>query len=241
LTDPAALRARLDGVRERIARAAGRAGRDPASVRLVAISKTFPADDVRAAAEAGQVDFGENKVQEALQKMSETPDLALTWHLVGHLQSNKARKAAAAFDVVHSVDDAALVAKLDEAAATSARRLELLVQVDLAGEPTKHGARPEDLAPILEAARQCRSARITGLMILPPASADAEQARPFFAALRRFRDDLVARGADASMLSELSMGMSGDFEVAIEEGATIVRVGSAIFGQRGVGAGSNGR
>jgi PLP dependent protein len=234
LTDPAALRARLDSVRERIARAAGRAGRDPASVRLVAISKTFPADDVRAAALAGQVHFGENKVQEALQKMSETSDLSLNWHLVGHLQSNKARKAASAFDVVHSVDSLALVAKLDEAAATSGRRLELLVQVDLAGEATKHGARPEDLAPILEAARPCRSVRITGLMILPPASADAEQARPFFAALRGVRDDLLAQGADASMLSELSMGMSGDFEVAIEEGATIVRVGSAIFGRRGL-------
>jgi PLP dependent protein len=233
VTDPAALRSRLDGVRERIARAAGRAGRDPASVRLVAISKTFPADDVRAAAEAGQIDFGENKVQEALQKMSDTSGLALAWHLVGHLQSNKARKAGATFDVVHSVDDAALVAKLDQAAAVSGRGLELLVQVDLAGEPTKHGARREDLPPILEAARQCHAARIKGLMTLPPASSDAEQARPFFAALRRLRDNLVAGGADPSMLSELSMGMSGDFEVAIEEGATIVRVGSAIFGRRG--------
>ncbi len=234
MTDPAALRARLDSVRERIARAAGRAGRDPASVCLVAISKTFPADDVRAAALAGQVHFGENKVQEALQKMSETSDLSLNWHLVGHLQTNKARKAASAFDVVHSVDNAALVATLDEAAATSGRSLELLVQVDLAGEPTKHGARPEDLPPILEAARRCKATRVVGLMILPPAYADPEQARPFFASLRCLRDDLVARGADASMLAELSMGMSGDFEVAVEEGATIVRVGSAIFGPRGL-------
>ena len=117
MTDPAALRARLDSVRDRIARAARRAGRDPSSVRLVAISKTFLADDVRAVAGAGQIDFGENKVQEALQKMSETSGLPLTWHLVGHLQSNKTRKAGAAFDVVHSVDDAALVAKLDDAAA----------------------------------------------------------------------------------------------------------------------------
>jgi PLP dependent protein len=233
MIDPAALRARLDSVRDRIARAAGRVGRELSSVRLVAISKTFLADDVRAVAEAGQIDFGENKVQEALQKMSETSSLPLTWHLVGHLQSNKARKAGAAFDVVHSVDDAALVGKLDDAAAGASRRVELLVQVDLAGEPTKHGARPEDLPSILEAARQCTSARIKGLMILPPASSDAEQARPFFVALRRLRDNLVAGGADPSMLSELSMGMSGDFEVAIEEGATIVRVGSAIFGRRG--------
>jgi pyridoxal phosphate enzyme (YggS family) len=233
VTDPAALRARLDDVRERIARAAGRAGRDPASIRLVAISKTFPADDVRAAALAGQIDFGENRVQEALEKLSATSDLAITWHLVGHLQSNKARKAGAVFDVVHSVDDAALVAKLDQAAAVSERGLELLVQVDLAGEPTKHGARREALPPILEAATRCQAARIKGLMTLPPAYADPEQARPFFAALRCLRDELVAGGADASMLSELSMGMSGDFEVAIEEGATIVRIGSAIFGRRG--------
>jgi pyridoxal phosphate enzyme (YggS family) len=234
MTDPAALRARLESVRDRIARAAGRAGRDPASVRLVAVSKTFPADDVRAAALAGQIDFGENKVQEALQKMGETSGLALTWHLVGHLQSNKARKAGEAFDVVHSVDHAALVAKLDEAAAATARRLELLVQVDIAGEPTKHGARPGDLPSLLEAARLCQAVRIIGLMILPPVHADPEQARPFFASLRSLRDGLVARGADASMLTELSMGMSGDFEVAIEEGATIVRVGSAIFGRRGL-------
>ena len=147
MTDPAALRARLDSVRDRIARAAGRSGRDPSSVRLVAISKTFPAEDVRTAAEAGQIDFGENKVQDALEKISETSGLALTWHLVGHLQSNKARKAGAAFDVVQSVDGAALVAKLDEAASVSSRRLDLLVQVDLAGEPTKHGARPEVPGP----------------------------------------------------------------------------------------------
>ena len=232
MIDSAALRARLDDVRERIARAAGRAGRDPAAIRLVAVSKTFPADYVRAAAEAGQLHFGENKVQEALGKMRATSDLALTWHLVGHLQSNKARKAAAHFDAIHSVDDSALVAKLEEAATAASRRLELLVQVDLTGEPTKRGVLPEHLAAVLAAARGSSAIRLTGLMLLPPAVADPEASRPHFAALRRLRDDLVAHGQDASTLAQLSMGMSHDFEVAIEEGATMVRVGTAIFGPR---------
>ena len=227
-----ALRARLDSVRDRIARAASRAGRDPASIRLVAVSKTFSADCVREAAAAGQVDFGENKVQEALRKMDDTAGLGLRWHLVGHLQSNKARKAAASFDVVHSLDDIGLLRQMDEAAGAAGRSIDLLVQVDLAGEPTKHGIRPEALAPLLEAARGCRAARVKGLMLLPPAVSDADGARPHFRELRRLRDSLADAGVDRAMLRELSMGMSHDFEVAIEEGATIVRVGSAIFGAR---------
>jgi pyridoxal phosphate enzyme (YggS family) len=230
--DSAALQARLAGVRDRIAGAAGRAGRDPASVRLVAVSKTFTAEHVRAAAAAGQADFGENKVQEGLQKIAQTSELQIRWHLVGHLQSNKARKAGAAFDVIHSIDSAALVAKLEDAAAAEGRRTELLVQVDLAGETTKHGAREDELAPIFEAARGCRAARIVGLMLLPPAAENPEGTRPYFRALRGVRDRLLSRGVDGSMLRELSMGMSHDFEVAVEEGATIVRVGSAIFGER---------
>jgi PLP dependent protein len=229
--DPSALRARLADVRARIERAAGRAGRDPASVRLIAVSKTFPADYVRAAAEAGQIDFGENKVQEALEKIDQTPDLAIRWHLIGHLQSNKAKKVGR-FDVVHSIDDAALVAKVDEAARSAGRRIELLVQVDLAGEATKHGAREEELASILDAGRAAQAATIAGLMILPPAVEDPEAARPYFRALRAVRDRLLARGVDESMVRELSMGMSHDFEIAVEEGATLVRVGSAIFGSR---------
>ncbi|OLC84010.1 MAG: YggS family pyridoxal phosphate enzyme [Acidobacteria bacterium 13_1_40CM_4_65_8] len=226
------LRTRLADVRARIARAAGRAGRDPASIRLVAISKTFSADYVRAAAGAGQVDFGENKVQEALQKMDETAGLPIRWHLVGHLQSNKARKAGARFDVVQSVDDAGLLRTLDEAAASAGRQMQVLVQVDLAGEATKHGAREEEILPIFEAAAACRAARIAGLMIIPPAVEDPEAARPYFRALKEVRERLLARGVDALRLNELSMGMSHDFEVAVEEGATLVRVGTAIFGSR---------
>jgi pyridoxal phosphate enzyme (YggS family) len=229
--DAPALRARLEDVRARIARAAGRAGRDPASIRLIAVSKTFPAEFVRAAAAAGQIDFGENKVQEALLKIEQTADLALRWHLIGHLQSNKARKAAR-FDVVHSIDDPGLVQRLDEAADAAARRIDLLVQVDLAGETTKHGATEDALAAIFDAARSARACRCVGLMIIPPAVDDPEAARPYFQALRQVRDRLLARGVDASMLQELSMGMSHDFEVAVEEGSTLVRVGTAIFGGR---------
>jgi pyridoxal phosphate enzyme (YggS family) len=229
--DTAALRARLADVRTRIERAAGRAGRDPAAIRLIAVSKTFSADSVRAAADAGQVDFGENKVQEALEKIDRTSDLPLRWHLVGHLQSNKAKKAGR-FDVVHSVDSAPLLSRLDEAALTAGRRLEALVQVDLAGEATKHGAREEDLRAIFDAARGARATRLVGLMLLPPAVDDPDSARPYFRRLREVRERLLAQGIDRSSLGELSMGMSHDFEVAVEEGATLVRVGTAIFGSR---------
>ena len=231
MIDSVALRARLADVRARIARAAGRAGRDPASIRLIAVSKTFPVEYVRAAADAGQIDFGENKVQDALLKMDQTTDLAVRWHLIGHLQSNKAKKAGR-FDLVHSIDGPALVEKLDEAAQAAGRRIDLLAQVDVAGEATKHGAREDELTAIFDAARSARACRVVGLMIIPPAVDDPEDARPYFRALRDVRDRLLARGVDASMLQELSMGMSHDFEVAVEEGATLVRVGTAIFGGR---------
>ena len=232
MLDSAALAARLNGVRAKIARAASRAGRDPASVRLIAVSKTFSSDHVRAAASCGQLDFGENKVQEAQQKIEVTRDLGLIWHLIGHLQSNKARKAGTLFDCVHSIDDPRLVGIVDQAASQAGRTVDLLIQVDLAGEATKHGLRPDELMPVVDAADHCRSARLAGLMLLPPASQDPEQARPFFAALRRLRDELIDRGVPSSRLTELSMGMSHDFEIAVEEGATMVRVGSAIFGAR---------
>ena len=231
MIDAVALRARLADVRSRIERAAGRAGRNPACIRLVAVSKTFPAEYVRALADAGQIDFGENKVQEALQKMDQLPDRALRWHLLGHLQSNKAKKAAR-FEVVHSVDSAGLIEKLDEAVHAAGRQLDILVQVDLAGEATKHGAREEELAAIFTAARTARAVRAVGLMLLPPAVDDPDRARPFFRALRDVRERLLAGGVAAPMLNELSMGMSHDFEVAVEEGATLVRVGTALFGSR---------
>ena len=231
MVDISALAARLAAVRDRIAAAADRARRDPASIQLVAVSKTFPTDYVRAAAEAGQTDFGENRVQDALRKMDEAADLAIRWHLVGHLQSNKAKKAGR-FDVMHSIDSPALLQAVDAAADAAGRRVDLLVQVDLAGEPTKHGAREDELLPIFEAAAALSAARVVGLMLLPPAVEAADAARPYFRALRDVRQRLIDGGVEASMVRDLSMGMSHDFEVAIEEGATIVRVGTAIFGVR---------
>ena len=195
------------------------------------MSKTFDADHVRAVADAGQLDFGENKVQEAFGKMDRLGDLGLRWHLVGHLQSNKAKKAGERFDTIHALDRSELGDTIDHAAIAAGRRVELLVQVDLAGEPSKHGARENDLSSIFEAARAWRAARLTGLMLLPPAG-DPEQTRPYFKALRSVRDRLLANDVDRSALSELSMGMSRDFDVAVEEGATLVRVGTAIFGGR---------
>jgi PLP dependent protein len=229
--DQSALRARLAAVHDKIAAAADRAKRDPASIRLVAISKTFPTDYIRAAADAGQVDFGENRVQEALRKMDEAADLAVRWHLVGHLQSNKAKKVGR-FDVIHSIDDGALLQAVDDVAEAAGRRIDLLVQVDLAGEVTKHGAREAELREIFDAAASARAVNVVGLMLLPPAVEDPEAARPYFRELRDVRQRLLDGGVDQGMLRELSMGMSHDFEVAVEEGATLVRVGTAIFGVR---------
>jgi hypothetical protein len=215
-----------------MAAAAGAAGRAPSSIRLVAVSKTFPTDAVREAYAAGQRDFGENRVQEGLQKIGETTDLTIRWHLLGHLQTNKARKAGPAFAMVQSVDSVELIQKLDAAATEAGRSPELLIQVDLAGEATKFGVPPAEVPRLFDAAGACRAASVVGLMTLPPVPDTPEDARPFFRRLRDLRDEWLAAGVPASMLRELSMGMSGDFEVAIEEGATIVRVGTAIFGSR---------
>jgi hypothetical protein len=222
----------LAAVRQRLARAIERAGRLPSSARLVAISKTRPAEDVRAAFDAGQVDFGENRVQEALEKIGATSDIPIAWHLVGHLQTNKARRAAVSFACIHSIDSAEVLKRVDAAAAEAGRRTELLVQVDLAGEATKHGAPADTWMSVFEAAAGCRAARVTGLMLLPPFTPDPEDARPYFRRLRALRDALAGRGVPPEMLRELSMGMSHDFEVAVEEGATMIRVGTAIFGER---------
>ena len=219
-------------VRTRIARAAEAAGRDPQSVRLIAVSKTFDAGHVSAAASAGQLDFGENRVQEAIEKIDRTAAPGLRWHLIGHLQSNKARKAAERFAWIHPIDSADLLRRIEAAAVEAGTSPRLLVQVDLAGEPAKHGARPEELGAIFAGARTCQATRVVGLMLLPPLVDDPEQTRPYFRQLCRVRDDLAARGVPASMLVHLSMGMSHYFEVAIQEGATMVRVGTAIFGER---------
>lgn len=223
---------RLAEVRERIANAAGRAGRKPEDVRLIAVSKTHPIEAVRAAADAGQIDFGENKVQEALQKIAQSTDNSLRWHLIGHLQSNKARKAAGAVGAIHAIDSVDLLKRVDQAASEAGRIVDVLIQVDLALEDTKHGAPLGEVAAIVTAAGSCTAAKLAGLMLLPPLAGNPEDARPWFRQLRELRDGLVSNGTPADRLRELSMGMSHDFEVAIAEGSTMVRVGTAIFGER---------
>ena len=223
---------RLTEVRSRIAAAARSAGRDPSSIQLIAVSKTFPVEVIREAYAAGQRDFGENRVQEALEKIANTADLEMRWHLLGHLQTNKARKAVAAFATIQSVDSLALLQKLDLAAVEAGATPELLVQVDLADEATKFGATPADVPRLFEAAARLQAARVVGLMTLPPVPPTPEDARPWFRQLRDLRERWCASGVPGSMLRELSMGMSGDFEVAVQEGATMVRVGTAIFGER---------
>ena len=223
---------RLAAVRRKIADAADRAGRAPADVRLIAVSKTHPIDAVRAAAEAGQVDFGENKVQEALHKIAQSTDPGLRWHLIGHLQSNKAKKAASAVHAIHAIDSIELLQKVDLAAAAAGRTIDALVQVDLALEESKFGAPEDEVPAIFAAAAGCRAVRLAGLMLLPPLADNPEDARPWFARLRSVRDRLRDAGVPAERLQELSMGMSHDFAVAIEEGATMIRVGTAIFGER---------
>jgi PLP dependent protein len=222
----------LSTVRNRIAEAARRAGRDPSSVTLIAVSKTFDAGHVRAAWEAGQRDFGENKVQEAELKMAETSSLdGARWHLIGHLQSNKARKSAA-FAAIHSIDSLDLLLRVDAAAAERGTRPDVLIQADLAGEETKFGAAESEVEQIARAALESRAVRLTGLMLLPPWNENQEETRPWFVRLRGLRERLIGAGIPGSSLTHLSMGMSHDFEAAIEEGATMVRIGTAIFGKR---------
>ncbi len=224
--------ANLAAVRARIAHAAAASRRSAGDIRLVAVSKTFGLEEIRAAIAAGQRDFGENRVQEALPKIEALASEPIHWHLIGHLQSNKARKAARPFDAIHSVDSVELLRLIDDAARENRRSPELLVQVDLAGEATKFGA-PEPVArDILKAAPALTAARVVGLMLLPPFFDDPEATRPYFRRLRELRDTLLAEGTPPALLRELSMGMSHDFDIAIAVGATMGRVGSAIFGSR---------
>ena len=224
----------LTQVRARIDKSARLAGRSPDEVRLLAVSKTFSLEHVRAAAAAGQQDFGENRVQEALQKIDGSADLKIRWHLIGTLQSNKVRKAAPRFSVIHSVDSLRLLEAIDAVATEAGTAPDLLVQVDLAGEATKHGAPPAIATEIVRAAPPCRAAQVIGLMMIPPFFENPDYARPYFAELRDLRARLLKEGLDPALLRELSMGMSHDFDIAVLEGATMVRLGTAIFGKRHV-------
>jgi PLP dependent protein len=223
--------ANLARVRQRIMRAAERAGRRANEITLVAVSKTFPAEAVLAAYEAGLREFGENRVQEFEAKQPKLAHLDATWHLIGHLQSNKAKRAAQLFDRVDSVDSLALAQKLDLAADDQEKRLPVLIEVHLGGEATKSGVAEADLLALAVDISALPHLDLRGLLAVPPYSDDHELARPYFRKLRELRDELSQRFGRP--LSTLSMGMSHDFEVAIEEGATEIRLGTALFGQRG--------
>ena len=217
----------LAAVEDRIAAAATRAGRDPADVRLVAVTKTFGPEAVTEAIRAGAGLLGENRVQEAAAKIPLCP--SAEWHLIGHLQGNKVRRALELFTTLHSVDTVKLLEEIAKASDESGRRPDLLLEVNVAGEASKFGFHPDDVADALRAASSL-GLSVTGLMTVPPFRPDPEAVRPAFRALRELRDRL--QDETGCGLPELSMGMSHDFEVAIEEGATFVRVGTAIFGSR---------
>jgi hypothetical protein len=222
-------------VRQRITAAAHRAGRDPAGITLMAVSKTFPAESIREAYAAGIRVFGENRVQEFSGKSIQLADLKdAEWHMIGHLQSNKAAAAAELFIAVDSVDSLKLAEKLDAAAEKLTKKLRVLIEINVGGESAKSGLAPDSaqLEELLVAAPGLKHIEFRGLMTIPPFAEDVDEARPYFRKLRELRDQIAARNLPAIHVDTLSMGMSHDFEVAIEEGSTYVRVGTAIFGER---------
>lgn len=229
--DAKAIAANLERVRERMARAAERVGRRPEEITLIAVSKTFPGEAIRAAYECGVRDFGENRVQEWEAKSPHLADLqCATWHLIGHLQSNKAKRAVRLFHRVDSVDSTELAKKLDAATREEGRRLGVLIELKLGAEDSKSGASPQELPALAAEILALADLELKGLMTVPPYFEDAERVRPYLRQLRELRGDLQRRTGQA--LPVLSMGMSHDFEVAIEEGATEIRVGTGIFGAR---------
>ncbi|MDR3763497.1 MAG: YggS family pyridoxal phosphate-dependent enzyme [Acidobacteriota bacterium] len=224
--------ANLEAIRRCVDAAARRAGRDPQAVALMAVSKTHPAEAILEAVAAGQLLFGENRVQEFAAKHATVAASGAKFHLIGHLQSNKAARAAELFDAVDSVDSLKLAERLNEVAARAGRTLDILLEVNVGGEEAKSGLAPDapELLELLRAQPRMANLKIKGLMTVPPVGEDPAEARPYFRRLRELRDHL--RGQCGLALDELSMGMSHDFEVAVEEGSTCVRVGTAIFGAR---------
>ncbi len=227
--DAAAIAENITRVHERIARAAKQSGRGADEITLVGVSKTFPAECVRAAHAAGLRHFGENRVQEREAKASQVDDLEATWHFIGHLQSNKTRRALELFNRIDSVDSIALARRLNDLAAVQGKRLDVLIEVHM-GEATKSGVADSDLPALAEAAASLPQISLLGLMTVPPYSDDPASVRPYFQKLRKLRDEIARRTCRS--LPVLSMGMSHDFEIAIQEGATEVRIGTGIFGNR---------
>lgn len=225
-----AIAANVERVRERVARAAERTGRRAEEVTIVAVSKTFPPEAIRAAYDAGLRHFGENRVQDFEAKQPKLANLEVTWHFIGHLQSNKARRALTLFSRVDTLDSLALAQKLDAAAAAEGKQLPTLIEVHLGDEQSKSGVTEAELSRLAESILPLEHLELRGLMVIPPYAEDPQGARPYFRRLRELRDDLSRR--IGRPLPGLSMGMSHDFEVAIEEGATEIRPGTALFGER---------
>ncbi|HBA82491.1 MAG TPA: YggS family pyridoxal phosphate-dependent enzyme [Verrucomicrobia bacterium] len=220
---------RLEAVQARVKQACARCGRSPAEVRLVAVSKTMGPEQIREAAACGLTLFGENKVQEAYAKIPECPG-CLAWHMIGHLQRNKVAVAVELFDMIHSVDSLRLLEAVDRAAGEAGKTMPVLLEVNVSGERSKFGLTPDAAPELLAAANLLSHIQLAGLMTMPPFAEEPEKARPYFRRLRELRDQWNAEHRLA--LSELSMGMTHDFEVAIEEGSTMIRVGTALFGSR---------
>jgi len=222
----------IQRIREKVAQAAARSGRSPAEVRLMAVTKTVDDERIAGAVRAGVDIIGENYVQEAKRKL-ETMGKAGEWHLIGHLQTNKAKYAVRLFDMIHSVDRLELAVELDRRAAAAGLVMKILIEVSVAGEETKSGVPLAAAADLVRQIAPLENLSIRGLMTMPPWFDDPEEARPVFRALRELRDRLAAEGIPGVEMKELSMGMTGDYAVAVEEGATIIRVGRGIFGERG--------
>jgi PLP dependent protein len=223
----------IQDVRERIANAAEKCGRSPQDITLIAVSKTFPKEAIENAAMAGLRSFGENRIQEAQTKIPQLSEIHdIEWHLVGHLQTNKAKRAAELFDMIHSLDSFKLAIRLNEASIETGKVMSVLLQIDLGGEETKYGADPDRIRDIIAAMPDFKGLRLNGLMTIPPFLEDPEGVRPYFARLRELGQKLESEQRGCLGLKHLSMGMSHDFEQAIQEGATMVRVGTAIFGSR---------
>ncbi len=222
---------RFREIRERIERAAEKAGRDPAAIRLIAVSKTKPVSMIREAVAAGVTDLGENYIQEAREKI---PQIAgpVHWHFIGHLQKNKAKYAAALFEWVHTIDRVEIADALNRRAGMEGRTLKVLIEVNVGRETSKSGVLEEGLIPLVEHVSTCSNLSLKGLMVIPPLATEPEEAREYFIKTRRLSEEVASRHIPGVSMDELSMGMTSDFEVAIEEGATMVRVGTAIFGPR---------
>ncbi len=226
------MKQRLQAVMERIRQACERSGRDPQSVRLVAVSKTMPAERVRRAVAAGVRILGENYVQEARDKYAQLADLSVSWHFIGHLQTNKAKYVVRMFDLVHSIDSLKLARELDRQAARRERVQPVLIQVNISREESKSGVATEQIEPLVREVAVLEHLELQGLMTMPPFFDQPERTRPYFRELAELARRIESLNIPRVSMKELSMGMSGDFEVAIEEGATLVRVGTAIFGAR---------